>query len=114
MVVCVSSVSICCLSNQPAQKLEVLGGLGPTLQVTVHIISGNLMQIMTVLSLAYYTTGRLISRTWCGAGTELLSVCVYGQGDKRTQIHKIRAKAEIVVATPGRLNDFTSTGKFEL
>uniref|UniRef100_A0A0P4WJQ0 RNA helicase n=1 Tax=Scylla olivacea TaxID=85551 RepID=A0A0P4WJQ0_SCYOL len=41
-------------------------------------------------------------------------VCVYGQGDKRIQVHKIRGKAEIVVATPGRLNDFTSTGIIDL
>lgn len=41
-------------------------------------------------------------------------VCVYGQGDQRTQIQKIRAKAEIVVATPGRLNDFTSRGILNL
>ncbi|KAK4299047.1 hypothetical protein Pmani_028637 [Petrolisthes manimaculis] len=33
-------------------------------------------------------------------------VCVYGQGDKRSQIRKINAKAEIIVATPGRLNEF--------
>ena len=42
------------------------------------------------------------------------SVCVYGQGDKRIQISKIKAKAEIVVATPGRLNDFTSSGKIKV
>ncbi|XP_069166919.1 probable ATP-dependent RNA helicase DDX43 [Procambarus clarkii] len=34
-------------------------------------------------------------------------VCVYGQGDKNQQIRKINAKSEIVIATPGRLNEFT-------
>nr|XP_027215899.1 probable ATP-dependent RNA helicase DDX43 [Penaeus vannamei] len=34
-------------------------------------------------------------------------VVVYGQGDKRQQIRQINAKAEIVVATPGRLNEFS-------
>lgn len=38
----------------------------------------------------------------------LHSVCVYGQGDKNQQIQKINAKSEIVIATPGRLNEFTS------
>lgn len=40
------------------------------------------------------------------------SVCVYGQGDKRTQIRMINAKAEIIVATPGRLNEFVEKSKY--
>ncbi|XP_068217984.1 probable ATP-dependent RNA helicase DDX43 [Palaemon carinicauda] len=35
-------------------------------------------------------------------------VCCYGQGDKRHQIQKLNAMSEIVIATPGRLNDFVS------
>ncbi|XP_068217640.1 probable ATP-dependent RNA helicase ddx17 [Palaemon carinicauda] len=37
-------------------------------------------------------------------------VCCYGQGDKRHQIQKLNAMSEIVIATPGRLNDFVSQG----
>lgn len=38
---------------------------------------------------------------------------VYGQGDKRQQIRQINAKAEIVVATPGRLNEFSEKGELK-
>ncbi|XP_069167078.1 probable ATP-dependent RNA helicase DDX43 [Procambarus clarkii] len=41
-------------------------------------------------------------------------VCVYGQGDKNQQIQKINAKSEIVIATPGRLNEFTSKRVIDL
>lgn len=40
------------------------------------------------------------------------SVCVYGQGDKRTQIKSIRDKFEIMVATPGRLIEFIEKSKY--
>lgn len=33
------------------------------------------------------------------------AVCVYGGGDRRKQIENIRNGVEIVIATPGRLND---------
>ncbi|XP_056148216.1 probable ATP-dependent RNA helicase DDX43 [Lampris incognitus] len=33
------------------------------------------------------------------------SVCVYGGGDRRNQIQVVRAGVDIVIATPGRLND---------
>ncbi|XP_064386296.1 probable ATP-dependent RNA helicase DDX43 isoform X3 [Halichondria panicea] len=32
-------------------------------------------------------------------------MCVYGGGDRREQIHKVSQGVEIVIATPGRLND---------
>ena len=35
----------------------------------------------------------------------LLSVCVYGGGDRREQIRNCSSGVEMVVATPGRLND---------
>ncbi|XP_076062840.1 putative ATP-dependent RNA helicase DDX43 [Oratosquilla oratoria] len=41
-------------------------------------------------------------------------VCVYGQGDRRKQIEAIKNGAEIVVATPGRLNDFTNNSIVDL
>lgn len=33
------------------------------------------------------------------------SICLYGGGDRKQQIEKVVAKAEIIIATPGRLND---------
>lgn len=33
------------------------------------------------------------------------SVCVYGGGDRGTQIKNIASGVEIIIATPGRLND---------
>ncbi|CAL4070731.1 unnamed protein product, partial [Meganyctiphanes norvegica] len=41
-------------------------------------------------------------------------ICVYGQGDKRIQLDAIRSKVEIIVATPGRLNEFTEKGLVDL
>ncbi|KAK7082691.1 putative ATP-dependent RNA helicase ddx43 [Halocaridina rubra] len=41
-------------------------------------------------------------------------VCIYGQGDKRNQIQKLNAMSEIVIATPGRLNDFADQGIVDL
>uniref|UniRef100_A0A2C9L7A0 RNA helicase n=1 Tax=Biomphalaria glabrata TaxID=6526 RepID=A0A2C9L7A0_BIOGL len=38
------------------------------------------------------------------------SICVYGGGDRREQLNKIKKGVEIVVATPGRLNDFMNCG----
>lgn len=40
------------------------------------------------------------------------SVCVYGGGARREQGNILAQKPEIVVATPGRLEDFISTGLF--
>lgn len=40
------------------------------------------------------------------------SVCVYGGGNRREQVSCIEEGVEIIIATPGRLNDFTGTGKF--
>lgn len=34
-----------------------------------------------------------------------LSVCVYGGGDRKVQIHKVERGVDIVIATPGRLHD---------
>ena len=35
----------------------------------------------------------------------LLSICIYGGGDRRAQISMVRSGVDIVIATPGRLND---------
>lgn len=34
-----------------------------------------------------------------------LSICIYGGGDRRGQINLVRDGVDIVIATPGRLND---------
>lgn len=34
-----------------------------------------------------------------------LSVCIYGGGDRRGQINVVQSGVDIVIATPGRLND---------
>lgn len=35
----------------------------------------------------------------------LYSICIYGGGDRRAQIKKVSGGVDIVIATPGRLND---------
>ena len=39
------------------------------------------------------------------------SVCVYGGGDRRQQMKVVTEGVEIIIATPGRLNDLVSEGK---
>ena len=34
-----------------------------------------------------------------------LSICIYGGGDRRAQINLVKGGVDIVIATPGRLND---------
>lgn len=38
------------------------------------------------------------------------SICVYGGGNRREQLQRVKQGVEIVVATPGRLNDFMMNG----
>ena len=33
------------------------------------------------------------------------SVCIYGGGDRRAQMKTVASGVEIIIATPGRLND---------
>jgi len=40
------------------------------------------------------------------------SVCVYGGGNRREQVNIVGEGVEIIIATPGRLNDLAATGKF--
>ncbi|KAH9496830.1 putative ATP-dependent RNA helicase ddx43 [Bulinus truncatus] len=42
------------------------------------------------------------------------SICVYGGGDRREQKNKLLKGVEIVVATPGRLNDFVDCGVIDV
>jgi len=37
---------------------------------------------------------------------------VYGGGNRREQVNVVAEGVEIIIATPGRLNDLISTGKF--
>jgi ATP-dependent RNA helicase DDX43 len=41
-------------------------------------------------------------------------VCIYGGGDRRSQINIVVQGVEIVIATPGRLNDLVSNGYLDL
>jgi hypothetical protein len=49
-----------------------------------------------------------------GRSSEVRSVCVFGGAPKWPQIRAIELGVEIVVATPGRLNDIVSMGKCPL
>lgn len=38
------------------------------------------------------------------------SVCVYGGGNRREQVNIVTKGVDIVIATPGRLNDLVEAG----
>lgn len=40
------------------------------------------------------------------------SVCVYGGGSRREQVSLVAEGIEIIIATPGRLNDLVMAGEF--
>lgn len=42
------------------------------------------------------------------------SLCVYGGGDRREQVNLCKDKPEIVIATPGRLNDLINSGIIDM
>jgi len=42
------------------------------------------------------------------------SLCIYGGGDRREQVGLCRDKPEIVIATPGRLNDLINSGIIDM
>jgi hypothetical protein len=42
------------------------------------------------------------------------SCCVYGGGNRRTQIGVVKKGVEIIVATPGRLNDLIMNGIIDI
>lgn len=43
--------------------------------------------------------------TWTWISVFFLSVCVYGGGDRYGQIQDVTKGVDIIIATPGRLND---------
>jgi len=45
---------------------------------------------------------------------DIQSLCVYGGGDRTEQIRQYRKKPEIVIVTPGRLNDLSNSGVIDL
>lgn len=47
----------------------------------------------------------------CSKTSFFYSVCVYGGGDKQQQINAINEGVDIVIATPGRLNDLVLASK---
>lgn len=44
----------------------------------------------------------------------LQSVCVYGGGDRKAQIESIDMGANIIIATPGRLNDLVEANVIDV
>lgn len=42
------------------------------------------------------------------------SVCIYGGGNRREQIQTVNLGVEIVIATPGRLNDLVMNNIIDL
>jgi len=49
-----------------------------------------------------------------GSGERIRNTCVYGGVSKHYQINDLRRGSEIVIATPGRLNDFLESGLINL
>ncbi|KAG8224027.1 hypothetical protein J437_LFUL001104 [Ladona fulva] len=45
---------------------------------------------------------------------EIQSVCVYGGGNRREQVTNVRKGVEIIIATPGRLNDLIQDGVIDV
>lgn len=43
----------------------------------------------------------------CEEFRQMKAICVYGGGSRRDQIQTFKSKPEVVIATPGRLNDLT-------
>ncbi|XP_058813426.1 probable ATP-dependent RNA helicase DDX43 [Topomyia yanbarensis] len=42
------------------------------------------------------------------------AICLYGGGDRKLQINKVEAGVEIIIATPGRLNDLVSANVLDI
>ncbi|KAL3691761.1 hypothetical protein R1sor_005412 [Riccia sorocarpa] len=49
-----------------------------------------------------------------GKSSSISSTCVYGGADKGPQLRAIQKGVDIIIATPGRLNDFLKSGKLSL
>ncbi|XP_055587469.1 uncharacterized protein LOC129739944 [Uranotaenia lowii] len=45
---------------------------------------------------------------------DIKAICLYGGGDRRAQINKVEAGVEIIIATPGRLNDLVSANVIDI
>lgn len=53
-----------------------------------------------------------ISRHNSCVSLSVFSVCVYGGGSRKDQINVVNKGVEIVIATPGRLNDLAMAGEY--
>ena len=54
--------------------------------------------------------GDILFATFSQYSNSSRSVCVYGGGNRREQINVVTKGVEIIVATPGRLNDLVQNG----
>ncbi|EAT37615.1 AAEL010402-PA [Aedes aegypti] len=45
---------------------------------------------------------------------DIKAICLYGGGDRRTQINKVKGGVEIIIATPGRLNDLVAANVIDI
>ena len=54
--------------------------------------------------------GDILFATFSQYSFSFRSVCVYGGGNRREQINVVTKGVEIIVATPGRLNDLVQNG----
>lgn len=52
--------------------------------------------------------------TLVNAWPNICSICVYGKGDRRKQLDGLAAGAQVVVATPGRLDDLLRQKEVDL
>ena len=49
-----------------------------------------------------------------GKSSNIRSTCAYGGSPKSIQIRKIQAGLDVIIATPGRLNDLLEMGVLKL
>ncbi|XP_029730158.2 probable ATP-dependent RNA helicase DDX43 [Aedes albopictus] len=45
---------------------------------------------------------------------DIKAICLYGGGDRRAQINKVKGGVEIIIATPGRLNDLVAANVIDI
>lgn len=62
---------------------------------------------MNSFGLKYFINGIFFKRF-------VYSVCVYGGGDRKAQINNIEKGVEIIIATPGRLNDLVEANVIDV
>ena len=68
-------------------------------------IAENRFEVHTICLLMSPMVYGLVDEFKCTCAVYTFSVCVYGGGNRREQINIVTKGVEIIVATPGRLND---------